>query len=127
MPLPTPFPIASGRYDTGPGMRRFGQAGQGFPAESGHFQPDDLLGPTLAAKLAALQQDPLDSHLVAPGLTSNEAAGLAAALREGLRVLAAEYPAMATVQGDGVTLHHLGVRLTDWETPAPGLEPVGEG
>lgn len=60
---PIPFPLASGRYEVGPAMRRFGQAGMGLPAEAGHFQPDA----GLAATLAVLRRAPRACHLAAPG------------------------------------------------------------
>lgn len=125
MPRPMPFPLASGRYEVGPAMRRFGQAGQGFAAEAGHFQPDDLLATTLAAKLAVLRRAPRQCHLIAPGLTAAEAAELRAALQDCFRLLAAEHPELATVAADGVTLHHLGLRLAEWDAPTPRLEPAG--
>ncbi len=127
MSHPIPFPLASGRYEVGPAMRRFGQAAQGLAKEEGHFQPDAGLAATLAAKLAVLRRAPQECHLTAPGLTSAEEAGLRAAIQESFRLLAAEHPAMVTVESDGVTLHHLGLRLADWSEPAPRLQQVGEG
>lgn len=123
MSLPIPFPLASGRYEVGPAMRRFGQPGPGMPAEEGHFRPDGMLARTLAAKLAALQRDPAECHLTAPDLSSAQADGLRAALIECFKLLAAEQPAMASVDAAGVTLHHLGVRLAGWSC----LEPAGDG
>lgn len=117
-----PFPLASGRYEVGPGMRRFGQAGQGFPAETGHFQPDDQLAATLAAKLAVLRKAPDEAHLYAPG---SDADGLGAALRACFALLASEHPDLASVDDAGVTLHHLGLRLNGWTDPT--LELVGPG
>lgn len=116
-----PFPLASGRYEVGPTMRRFGQAGQGFEAEKGHFQPDDRLAATLSAKLAVLRQAPRECHLTAP---SADATGLRAAMREVFRLLAAEHPTMVTADADGVSLHHLGLRLAGWA--APRVEQTGE-
>lgn len=127
MILPTPFPIASGRYEVGPGMRRFGQAGQGFEAEEGHFQPDANLGAVLAAKLAVLRRAPRESHLIAPEMTPAEEAGLRQALFATFALLAAEHPRMATLEPNGVTLHHLGLRLADWSTDSPQIEQVGAG
>jgi hypothetical protein len=127
MDRPMPFPLASGRYEISPGMRRFGQAGQGLPAEDGHFHPDANLPTTLAAKLALLQRAPHECHLVAPGLNAAEEANLRSTLRACFRLLADEHPDMATIHDDGVTLHHLGVRLSAWEGPIPRLEQVGEG
>jgi hypothetical protein len=121
MSRPIPFPLASGRYEVGPAMRRFGQAGQGFAAESFHFVPDHRLAETLAAKLAVLRRAPQEAHLFAA--TAEEEEGLRAAIQSSFRLLAAEHPAMATVGDDGVTLHHLGVRLRDWHS----LEEAGEG
>lgn len=115
-----PFPLASGRYEVGPGMRRFGQAGQGFPAEEGHFCVDDLLAQTLAAKLSVLQQAAHQSHLFAPAA---EPDGLAAALRATFGLLAEEHPRLATLEHDGVMLHHLGVWLNGWTH----LVVVGDG
>lgn len=106
--MPIPFPLASGRYETGPVMRRFGQAGQGFPAESGHFQPDDRLVETLKTKLALLQQAPVECHLTAPGA---DPGALRAAMLEAFRLIAAEHPQMAAVAGETVFLPHLGLRL----------------
>lgn len=120
MLLPIPFPLASGRYEVGPAMRRFGQAGQGFPAEEGHFQPDDLLDTTLRAKLDVLRRAPGESRLLAPGFDER---GLRTAIRESFALLAAEHPAMAAVDDHGVTLRHLGIRLTGWERPV--LEASG--
>lgn len=128
MERPIPFPLASGRYETGPSMRRFGQAGQGMPAEEGHFQPDDRLAVTLAAKLDVLRRAPGECHLVAPGLTPVDESSLRTALQESFRLLAAEHPAMASVDADGVTLHHLGVRLAGWarcEAVGPGWPELG--
>jgi dimethylamine monooxygenase subunit A len=115
-----PFPLASGRYEVGPSMRRFGQAGQGMEAEEGHFWPDDGLAAALEAKLAVLRRAAGEAHLVAP--TADEA-GLRAALRASFGVLAAEHPAMCAVDEDGVALRHLGIRVR-W---AGGVERVGEG
>ena len=126
MPLPIPFPLASGRYEVGPAMRRFGQAGQGLPTEERHFLPDDLLPATLSAKLAVLCKASHESHLVAPDLPGDEEASLRAALRASFHLLAAEHPHIATIDADGVTLHHLGLRVTDWSAPAPQLEPSGD-
>ncbi len=126
-PLSAPFPVASGRYEVGPGMRRFGQPGQGMDAEEGHFQPDARLAETLAAKLAVLRRAPREAHLVAAGLTPEQEAGLREAIRETFRLLAAEHPAMATIEEDGVALHHLGLRLRDWTASTPRLEAIGEG
>lgn len=123
MIVPIPFPLSSGRYEVGPAMRRFGTpAGEGLPAEEAHFLPDDDLAATLSAKLAVLRQAPDESHLIAPGAEG----GLRAAIHESFRLLAAEQPAMATVTADGVTLHHLGLRVTDWTAPTPGVEAVGD-
>lgn len=124
MSLPMPFPLASGRYEVGPSMRRFGVAGQGFPAEEGHFQPDALLAHTIRAKLGALRQAPAECHLLAPHLSGTEEAGLRSALQATFRLLAREHPEMATVDNAGVTLHHLGLRVTDWW--APRVEVVAE-
>lgn len=121
-----PFPLASGRYEVTPALRRFGQAAPGYPAESGHFAPDDRLAATLAAKLAVLRQAPEEAHLFAPGLSAAEADSLQAALQETFRLLAAEQPELATVSADGVTLHHLGLRLGGWDGPAPRLKAAGE-
>jgi hypothetical protein len=127
LPPEIPFPLASGRYEVSPAMRRFGQAGQGMPAEAGHFHPDMCLAATLAAKLAALRQAPDECHLIAPDLTPADAALLRTALQEAFSLLAAEHPEMATVDADGVTLHHLGLRLTDWSGEAPRLAQISEG
>lgn len=126
MPMPTPFPLASGRYETGPAMRRFGQAGLGFPAETGHFQPDDLLVETLQTKLSLLRQAPGECHLTAPGA---DPGALRASLLEGFRLLAAEHPHLTVVQGETVVLPHLGLRLAgdhaeQVDEPWPGLAPV---
>ncbi|MDF2629138.1 MAG: hypothetical protein K0R39_2969 [Symbiobacteriaceae bacterium] len=83
--MPIPFPLASGRYETGPAMRRFGQAGHGFPAESGHFQPDDRLVATLNTKLGLLQRAPEECHLTAPGA---DPGALRAAMLESFRIRA---------------------------------------
>lgn len=120
MAHPIPFPLASGRYEVGPAMRRFGQAGHGMPAETGHFLPDDRLAETLAAKLDVLRQAAGEAHLTA-GTADEE--GLQATLLECFRLLAAEQPDMAAVDEDGVTLPHLGLRLT-W---AGSLTRSGEG
>lgn len=109
-----PFPLASGRYDTGPTMRRFGHAGDGFPAEYEHFQPDHDLGRTLEAKLMALRKSPTESHLLAPGLTAREEQSLRVALQESFQLVAAEHPDLLTVGPNGVTLRHLGVKLENW-------------
>lgn len=114
MPLPTPFPLASGRYETGPSMRRLGQDG-----ETTHFQPDDHLAATLSVKLAALRRAPGESHLTAPNADET---GLLEALQETFRLLAAECPTMVTADDDSVTLHHLGLRLVGWSR----LEPAGD-
>lgn len=125
MPTAIPFPLTSGRYEVGPGMRRFGQAGQGFPAEQGHFRYDDDLAATLAAKLAVLQRAPEECHLFA-----GEELGLGQALRGAFSFLAQEHPERITVTPDGVTIHPLGIRLAGWNclepagTPWPGLEAV---
>lgn len=126
MPLPTPFPLASGRYEVRPDLRRFGQAGPSMEAESGHFLPDDLLGEVVAAKLRALQQGADECHLLAPGLDPGAEADLAAALRECFRLLAEEQPEMARLEGDGVRLPHLGLRVREWEGPDPRVEVGGE-
>ncbi|MFZ5827593.1 MAG: heme-dependent oxidative N-demethylase subunit alpha family protein [Bacillota bacterium] len=120
-----PFPLASGRYEVGPSMRRFGQAGQGFEAEEAHFQPDDRLAETLAAKLNALRQAPRECHLFAPGLSPADEAGLRTAMQQVFRLVAAEHPALVTADEAGATLHHLGLRLAGWA--APRLEQVGQG
>lgn len=117
-----PFPLASGRYEVGPGMRRFGQAGQGLPAEAGHFQPDEQLAATLAAKLAVLRQAPDEAHLYA---NEADAERLGAALRACFGLLASEHPHLASVDAVGVTLHHLGLRLAGWTEPR--LERIGPG
>lgn len=116
-----PFPLASGRYEVGPSMRRFGKAGQGFPAEEGHFQPDGRMAETLAAKLAVLRQADREAHLFAAPVDEG---GLQAAMKEVFRLLAAEQPTLATADADGVTLHHLGLRLAGWTSLR--LEPAGE-
>lgn len=130
MPLPLPFPLASGQYEVRPDLRRFGQAGQGMEAESGHFRPDELLGEVLAAKLAALRQGASECHLVAPGLDPGNAPdgaeGLAAALRACFRLLAEEQPELACLEADGVRLAHLGLRVLGWTGPDPRVEPAGE-
>lgn len=115
-----PFPLASGRYEVGPGMRRFGQAGQGFEAEQGHFRVDEHLAGTLAAKLAVLRKAAHESHLFA---REAEPVGLGEALRAAFALLAAEQPTLASLDADGVTLHHLGLRLAGWSR----LEVLGEG
>jgi len=117
-----PFPLASGRYEVGPAMRRFGQATPDSAAETGHFRFDQQLAPTLSAKLHVLQQAPGESHLVAPQVAPDD---LAAALRECFCLLAAEHPQVATVEGDRLTLHHLGLRLADWTRPER-VERAGE-
>ncbi len=124
-----PFPLAGGRYEVGPAMRRFGQATIDYPAEQGHFRFDDHLAGTLAAKLQALRQAPGESHLKA---VDADPAALHAALQECFRLLAAEHPAVAAVGEEGPTLHHLGLRLTGWSRlervaePWPALAPVAE-
>jgi len=127
VPDPIPFPLASGRYETGPGMRRFGQAGQGFPAEAGHFHPDGELAATLAAKLAVLRRAAYECHLLAPGLTPAEESDLRTALQLAFRLVAKEHSEAVTIETDGVTLHQLGVRVTDWSAAAPGLEQISDG
>jgi hypothetical protein len=127
MILPTPFPIASGRYEVGPGMRRFGQAGAGFPAEEGHFQPDANLGATLLAKLAVLRRAPRECHLVSPVITPADEIDLRQAIAATFALLAAEHPRMATLEPNGVILHHLGLKLTDWSAATPQIEQVGPG
>lgn len=122
-----PFPVASGRYEVGPGMRRFGQAGAGMEAEQGHFWPDGELACTLAAKLAVLRRAPDQAHLRAPGLDAAAEASLRGALQGAWRALAAEHPAMVTAGAESLTLHHLGLRLTGWLGAAPGLEAAGDG
>lgn len=120
---PIPFPLASGRYETGPAMRRFGQAGQGFPAEEGHFQPDAGLAAALSAKLSVLRQAPHEVHLIADGLTPGQEEGLRTALQESFGLIAAEHPSMVSITEDGAALHHLGLRLSNgWRT----LEQIGE-
>lgn len=120
-----PFPLTSGRYEVGPGMRRFGQAGQGFPAEQGDFCYDDDLAATLAAKLAVLQRAPQECHLAA-----GEDPGLEQALRETFALLALEHPDRFAVNTEGASIHHLGLRLIGWRsvevtgTPWPGLGEV---
>jgi hypothetical protein len=120
-----PFPLASGRYEVGPTMRRFGQAGGGFPAEQGHFKPDGELLETLLAKLAVLRQGAHEAHLVDPELTPAAEADLLAALRASFELIAAEHPAMIAVDEQGVTLRHLGLRLEGWG--APQLRRQGGG
>ncbi len=118
-----PFPLASGRYEVGPAMRRFGQAGQGFPAEEGHFRFDDQLAPTLAAKLEVLRRAPEECHLRA-----GDSPELVLALRETFALLAAEHPHVASVDEDGVTLYHLGLRLDGWSQVVaigPGWSSLG--
>ncbi|MFZ5815703.1 MAG: heme-dependent oxidative N-demethylase subunit alpha family protein [Bacillota bacterium] len=115
-----PFPLASGRYEVGPGMRRFGQAGPGMPAEAGHFLPDERLAATLSAKLAVLRQASHEAHLLAP---SAETHGLGEAMRATFALLAGEHPEMATLTADGVRLHHLGLQLEGWSRAVP----VGPG
>ena len=39
-PSHQPFPVTKGRYDMRPGMREFGRAAFGMPAEFGHFRLD---------------------------------------------------------------------------------------
>jgi dimethylamine monooxygenase subunit A len=123
-----PFPLASGRYETGPAMRRFGQAGQGFPAESGHFQPDDRFVETIDTKLALLLRAPEECHLTARGAHPG---ALRATLLEAFRLLAAEHPHLAVADGEAVSLRHLGLRLAGdraerVDEPWPGLAEAAE-
>jgi hypothetical protein len=116
-----PFPLVSGRYEVGPAMRRFGQAGQGFPAEQGHFKPDGEFGQTLLVKLDVLRRAADEAHLLAGPVTP----GLIDAFRATARLIDAEHPALLAVDDEGMTLQHLGLRLEGWT--APQLTRVGPG
>lgn len=116
-----PFPLASGRYEVGPAMRRFGQAGGGLPAEQGHFKPDGEFGETLRVKLDVLRRAAREAHLVSgPG-----APELIDALRATAALIDAEHPALLAVDDQGMTLQHLGLRLNGWTEPT--VQRIGPG
>ena len=50
-PSHQPFPVTKGRYDMRPGMREFGRAAFGMPAEFGHFRLDQTTPRYVQAKL----------------------------------------------------------------------------
>lgn len=116
-----PFPLASGRYEVGPAMRRFGQAGGGLPAEQGHFKPDGEFSETLRVKLDVLRRAPGEAHLV----SNPVAPALIEALKATAALIDAEHPALLAMDDEGMTLQHLGLRLNGWTEPtlrriAPG-------
>ena len=57
-PSHQPFPITKGRYDVRPGMREFGRAALGLPAEHGHFRLDATTPQYLRKKLEVRRRYP---------------------------------------------------------------------
>jgi hypothetical protein len=57
-PSQQPFPITKGRYDVRPGMREFGRAAFGMPAEYGHFRLDETTPRYLREKLEVRRRHP---------------------------------------------------------------------
>jgi dimethylamine monooxygenase subunit A len=107
-----PFPFAHGVYDVLPGMRRFGQAGGGMPAETGHFRIDTQTASYLEQKLEILGRG---AHLsrCRVDLSRSDCEALAEVLWQTLHGLAVEQPDWAQACDTGVHLVGLGLTLTD--------------
>jgi hypothetical protein len=102
-----PFPITNGRYEVLPGMRLFGKAGFGMPAETGHFRLDQTTPDYLRNKLSLRQSHP-DSALQLDA--QGDDPQIAEAVWQTLAVAAQEEPAWITALDEGFDLPMLGIK-----------------
>ena len=122
-----PFPVTKGRYDTRPGMREFGRAAFGMPAEFGHFRLDQTTPRYLQAKLQARQSYPESALRLADSVDEERLKRLVWLT---LRTLAEEEPSWLEWSERRIILPLLGVDIDGTDElelrahPAP-LEDLG--
>ena len=107
-PSHQPFPVTKGRYDMRPGMREFGRAAFGMPAEFGHFRLDHTTPRYVQAKLNSRSSYPDSALRLAD---SFDAERLTQVVWRTLRTLGEEEPTWLEWSEDQIFLRLLGVQV----------------
>lgn len=126
-PSHQPFPVTKGRYDMRPGMREFGRAAFGMPAEFGHFRLDQTTPRYVQAKLNSRARYPDSALRLADSV---DAERVTQVVWRTLRTLGEEEPSWLEWSEDQIILPLLGVQVDRTDAlelrthPAP-LEDLG--